>query len=393
MNKINQIAQEHKDYTVNYRRDFHQNPELGFKEFRTSEIIANELKSLGFEVQTNVGKTGVVGLINGNKSGTTLLLRFDMDALPIKEENSTSYISKNKGVMHACGHDGHMSIGLAVAKILSEYRDKINGSIKFIFQPAEEGLGGALATIEDGILENPKPDFCLGLHLWNEKPIGWVGSNTNSMMAGADTFEIKVKGKGGHGAHPDTTIDPIVAAAQIVTASQTIVSRNVSPFDTSVLSFCSINGGTAFNVIPQEVVLKGTIRTFNADLRSKIINRFEEIVKSTGSAMGCDVGFQIDEITPAVINDPQLVSKLVEVVGEQYPEFDMDTKYQTMGSEDFSLFLNRVPGCFFFVGSADPERNLNYGHHHPKFDFDEEVLPISASLMLGIIQKLGCINF
>mgnify|MGYP001447579929 CR=1 FL=1 len=388
MNKFVSLASENRDYSVAVRRDFHQYPELGFQEFRTSEIVAGELTSSGLEVSRNIGKTGVIGLLKGKNPGKTILLRFDMDALPIQEENSTDYVSKNSGVMHACGHDGHTAIGLTVAKIISQYRDQIYGTVKFIFQPAEEGLGGAQATIDDGVLLNPRPDFCLGLHLWNEKPIGWIGTNSGPMMAGADVFEIIIKGKGGHGGLPNLAIDPIVAAAQIVTTSQTIVSRNISPFASGVTSFCSINGGSTFNVIPAEVRLTGTIRTFDREIRTTIVRRLEEIAVNVGIAMGCSVDFSINDITPAVINDPIIANHVINIVHDLYPNFTTDDSFQTMGSEDYSLFLQEIPGCFFFVGSANNDKNLVFGHHHPKFDFDEEVLPISVSLMLGMLMKL-----
>ncbi len=388
MNKFVSLASENRDYSVAVRRDFHQYPELGFQEFRTSEIVAGELTSFGLEVSRNIGKTGVIGLLKGKNPGKTILLRFDMDALPIQEENSTDYVSKNSGVMHACGHDGHTAIGLTVAKIISQYRDQIYGTVKFIFQPAEEGLGGAQATIDDGVLLNPRPDFCLGLHLWNEKPIGWIGTNSGPMMAGADVFEIIIKGKGGHGGLPNLAIDPIVAAAQIVTTSQTIVSRNISPFASGVTSFCSINGGSTFNVIPAEVRLTGTIRTFDREIRTTIVRRLEEIAVNVGIAMGCSVDFSINDITPAVINDPIIANHVINIVHDLYPNFTTDDSFQTMGSEDYSLFLQEIPGCFFFVGSANNDKNLVFGHHHPKFDFDEEVLPISVSLMLGMLMKL-----
>jgi amidohydrolase len=379
-------------YTQKKRRDFHENPELGFEEFRTSEIISNELNDFGYEVHKNIGKTGVMGILRGENPGKNLLLRFDMDALPIQEENTIEYKSKNAGIMHACGHDGHMSIGLTLAKIICEYRDQLNGTIKFIFQPAEEGLGGALAVIDDGVLRDPRPDYCLGLHIWNEKPYGWIGVNSGPMMAGADTFEIKVFGKGGHGGLPNKTIDPIVTAANIISSMQTIVSRNISPLDKAVVSFGSIKGGSTFNVIPDVVLLTGTIRTFDPTIREIIIKRMEQICFSMGEGMGSKVEFLINEVTPAVVNNPQIVSYLSDVIHEYYPRFDFDSNYQSMVSEDFSLFLNQVPGCFFFVGSANTEKNLVYGHHHPKFDFDEKVMRVGVSCLLGMVFKLGVLS-
>ncbi|MBE0687089.1 MAG: amidohydrolase [Anaerolineaceae bacterium] len=388
-NKLFELAKENFNYSVSFRRDFHQHPELGFQEIRTSEIIAKELMNFGFLVKKYIGKTGVIGVLKGTSVGPTLLLRFDMDALPIQENNNTDYISKNDGIMHACGHDGHMAIGLTIAKIISSSRDQINGTIKIIFQPAEEGLGGALATIEDGVLENPRPDYCLGLHIWNEKPLGWIGSNPGAMMAGADTFEIILNGKGGHGGLPHKTIDPIVSAAHIITSIQTIVSRNISPFDNAVVSFGSIKGGSTFNVIPDTVYLSGTIRSFDPQIRLEIIQKLEKISKSVGEGMGCKVEFSVNEVTPAVINNSKVASDLQQVIHRVFPSFSFDMDCKTMGSEDFSLFLNQVPGCFYFVGSSNPEKNMIYGHHHPKFDFDEGVLPIAVASLLGMIVQLG----
>ena len=388
-NIILQLANEYLDYSINLRRDFHQFPELGFQEFRTSEIIAKELENLGYVVIKNIGKTGVIGILQGKLEGPTILLRFDMDALPILEENEKEYVSKNPGIMHACGHDGHMAIGLTVAKILSTLKNKIKGTIKFIFQPAEEGLGGALATIDDGVLENPKPDYCLGLHLWNEKPLGWIGFNSGAMMAAADTFEIIVSGKGGHGGLPHKAIDPIVTAASIITSAQTIISRNVSPLENAVVSFGSIQGGSTFNVIPNSVRLTGTIRTFDLNIRKNIFDRLEKIIYSISESMGCHASFRIDEVTPAVINDSNVISVLKRVCAEQLPGFSLDDNFRTMGSEDFSLFLNQIHGCFFFVGSANSEKNLIFGHHHPRFDFDENVFPIAVSCLLGMVEKIS----
>lgn len=387
--KLVQLAEENFDYSVHFRRDFHQHPELGFQENRAADIIAKELVQLGFEVKRKIGKTGVLGVLKAKSDGPAILLRFDMDALPIQEENTTDYVSKNAGVMHACGHDGHMAIGLTIAKILSSKLDQIKGIIKIIFQPAEEGLGGAQATIDDGVLENPRPDFCLGLHIWNEKPLGWIGTNSAAMMAGADTFEIIVNGKGGHGGVPHQAVDPIVASAQIITAAQTIVSRNISPLENAVISFCSIKGGSTFNVIPDSVYLYGTIRTFDSLIRLDLIQRLGKLAKSVGQGFGCKVEFNIHEVTPAVINNSMVALKLENVVKKLFPSFLFDSEMKTMGSEDFSLFLNEVPGCFYFVGSANEEKNLVFGHHNPKFDFDESVLPVAVASLLGLLEELG----
>ena len=380
-------AQELFPYTQTLRRDFHKHPELGFREIRTGSIVAKELEALGFEVTKGVGKTGVVGLLEGAKPGPTLLLRFDMDALPIIEDTGAEYASQNQGVMHACGHDGHTSIGLTVAKILNAHKSEIAGTIKFCFQPSEEGsngeeIGGAEMMMKDGVLENPKVDMTLSLHLWNEKPLGWVHVAKGPVMAGAEIFKIKVIGKGGHGAIPNVTVDPVVCAAQIISASQTIVSRNISPLETAVVSFTILNGGTAFNVIPQEVTLEGTIRTFDPRVRLKVLKRFDEIVNGVASAMGCQVEMNIKQLTPALINADDVTAKVQETARRILPESSHDdTPYLTMGAEDMAYMQTKVDGCYFFIGSANKEKHLDYGHHHPKFDFDEQALISGAALM------------
>lgn len=379
-------ARELFPYTQSLRRDFHRYPELGFREIRTSGIVAKELESLDIEVTKGVGKTGVVGLLEGTKPGPTLLLRFDMDALPILEETGAEYASQNQGVMHACGHDGHAAIGLTVAKMLHTHREQLNGTIKFCFQPSEEGnngeeVGGAEMMIRDGLLDGPKVDLSLSLHLWNEKPLGWLGVTKGPIMAGAEIFTVCISGRGGHGAIPDRAVDPVVAAANIVSALQTIVSRNVSPLDTAVVSVTNIHGGTAFNVIPQEVRLEGTIRTFDHGVRQRVMERFEQIARGVGEGMGCQVEVEIKRITPALVNNESITSRVQETAQRVLSESKLDSEYQTMTAEDMAYMQERVPGCYFFVGSNDKARHLDYGHHHPKFDFDEEALIRGSALM------------
>ena len=242
-------AKQLSEYTVATRRDLHRHPELGFEEVRTAGIVADTLRDLGLEVTSGVGKTGVVGLLEGKKKSPVVLLRFDMDALPILEENEVGYVSEVPGKMHACGHDNHVAVGLTVAKILAEMQDLLPGTVKFVFQPAEEGDGGAELMVVEGVLANPTPDAALAMHVWNEKPVGWYGLKSGPMMAGAHTIRVKVTGKGGHGAIPHLSIDPIAAAAQIITALQTIVSRNVNPLDSAVVTVGALHSGAVFNVI------------------------------------------------------------------------------------------------------------------------------------------------
>lgn len=374
-------------YTQSLRRDFHMHPELGFREIRTGGIVAKELELLGIEVTKGVGKTGVVGLLEGGKPGPTLLLRFDMDALPITEATNAEYASQTEGVMHACGHDGHTAIGLTVAKMLHAHREQLAGTVKFCFQPSEEGnngeeVGGAEMMMRDGVLDHPKVDMTLSLHLWNEKPLGWVHVAKGPVMAGAEQFKIKLIGKGGHGAVPNLTVDPILAAAQIVSAAQSIVARNVGPLETAVVSFTMLHSGTAFNVIPHEATLEGTIRTFDAGVRLKVLERFEQITRGVASAMGCQVEMNVKRLTPALVNADEVTASVQETARRVLPDAHHDnTPYLTMGAEDMAFMQEKVPGCYFFIGSANSERGLNYGHHHPKFDFDEEALVRGAALM------------
>ncbi len=376
-------AQALSDFTRTLRRDLHQHPELGFKEIRTANIVAKELTSLGMEVKTGIGETGVVGLLEGNRPGKVIMLRFDMDALPIKEETGAEYASLNDGVMHACGHDGHVAVGLTVAHLLHQYHSDINGTVKLMFQPAEEGLGGAERMITDGVLENPRPDFTLALHVWNEKPVGWVGIIPGPVMAAADRFLIKITGKGGHGATPNLTHDPIVAAAQIVNALQSIVSRNVSPLQSAVVTVGSIHGGSAFNIIPGKVEIEGTLRSFEPAVRNRVIERLRQIVDNIAHAFECDADCEIISITQAVVNDAEITQSVQQVAGRLLPTDELDFHSLTMGSEDMALVMQAIPGCYFFIGSANRDKGLDAPHHSARFDIDESILPKAAALMVA----------
>jgi amidohydrolase len=310
-----------------------------------------------------------------------------MDALPMSEDTGAEYASQTQGVMHACGHDGHTAIGLTVAKMLNEHKNDLAGSIKFCFQPSEEGfngeeVGGAEMMMRDGVLDSPKVDKTLSLHLWNEKPLGWVHVSKGPVMAGAEQFVIKVTGKGGHGAAPHTTVDPIVAAAHIITALQTVVSRNVAPLQPAVVTVTTIHAGTAFNVIPQEAELTGTIRSFDLTVRKMVLERVEQVVRGVAESLGCKAEIKIVRVTPAVINNDVVASAVQESVRKTLQGIDLDTTpYLTMGAEDMAFMQEKVDGCYFFIGSANKEKRLDYGHHHPKFDFDEQALINGAALM------------
>jgi amidohydrolase len=382
-------AQKYFTYTRDMRRDFHLHPELGHQEIRTAGIVARELQALGLEVSTGVGKTGVVAMIEGSKPGPVLLLRADMDALPILEQTGAEYASQTPGVMHACGHDGHTAILLTVAKMLHGIRAELPGSIKLVFQPAEEGQGGAEGMLADGVLDNPKVDVTLGLHLWNEQPVGWLGLATGPTMAGTEIFKVRISGKGGHGAIPHLAVDPILAGAQVVSALQSIVSRNVAPLQAAVVTVTTFHAGEAFNVIPPYVDLSGTIRTFDLGVRETVLRRFNEIVTGVAEGMGCKAEIEHTRMTPALINDPRTTAIAQEVAARFFPESQVTTTGPlTMGGEDFAFMMEKVPGLFMFVGSANAEKGLNYGHHHPKFDFDEASLPRAAALMASVAVEL-----
>lgn len=381
MHPILARAHELKARTICWRRDLHTHPELGFQEVRTAGLVAAELERLGYSVTRDIGKTGVVGLLQGGKPGPCLLLRFDMDALPIQEESGADYASVNAGVMHACGHDGHVAIGLTAANLLKELQPTLNGTIKLVFQPAEEGLGGAAAVIQEGALNEPTPLAALGLHLWNDHPIGWAAVTPGPFMAGADMFKVKITGKGGHGAMPHLTSDPVLAAAQVVTALQSITARNVSPFESVVVSVTQIQAGTSFNIIPGEVELAGTVRTFKSEIHALVQERMRKLVESVSQGMGCQGEVQFVEYTPPVVNTPEITRLVQQTIHEVAPEIQVNSDERSSASEDMALFLEKIPGCFFFIGSGMADAAKRFGHHHPKFDIDEEVLPLAAAII------------
>ena len=389
MNDILSRVQAISPYTSALRRDFHQFPELGFQEFQTAEKIIHELSQWeGFSIQTGIAETGIVATLTGSNPGNTVLVRFDMDALPVQEETGAPYSSQNDGVMHACGHDGHMAIGLTVARLLSEFRQDLNGEVILLFQPAEEGLGGALRMIEEGVLETNRPDIALGMHLWNEKPLGWLGISDGPVMSASETFQIKIRGKGGHGGIPHKAVDPIVASAGVINAVQSLTAREVNPLESSVVSFCTIHAGEAHNVIPEVVSLSGTIRTFKQDTRELVLKRFNEIVKSIAEAHLCQAEIILEKISPAVENHPAVTAVVRQSARRLFPEATLEDNYQTMASEDMAFFLEEVPGCYSLIGSANPEEGLAAKHHQPDFDFDEGAMTTAAALILEAVNTL-----
>lgn len=381
-------AEELFPYTQALRRDFHMHPELGLKLYRTAGIVADELKKLDLEVSTGIAETGVVAILEGGKPGPTVLLRFDMDALPVTEETGAEYASLNEGLMHACGHDGHTAVGLTVARLLHKHREELPGTVKFVFQPGEEGHGGGERMIAEGVLENPRPDYSLAMHLWNEFPLGSFSATPGPVMAGSQTFNVIVRGKGSHAAAPHQGEDPVVASAHIVTALQSIGSRNIDPLESAVISVTKFHAGEAFNVIPNEAVISGTIRTFDFLVREYVLKNFYQIVEGIAESLGCQAEIEIKVITPVLVNNADISSRVQSVVKSLFPDDMLHTDARTMGAEDMAYMLEDIPGCYFFVGSSNPRKGLGYGHHHPKFDFDEDAMPRAAGLMASAALDL-----
>lgn len=361
---------------VRDRRDLHQHPELGFHETRTGTLVAERLRSLGYDVQTGVGKTGVVGL-KGN--GTRcVLLRADMDALPIEEANDVPYRSRHPGAMHACGHDGHVAVGLEVARRLAAI--ELPGAVKLAFQPAEELSGGATAMIGDGILGGPAVHAAFGIHVWNDLPVGTIGITAGAMMASVDEFDITITGTGGHAAMPHRAIDPVLVAAHVVTALQSLVSRRRDPFEEGVVSVTQVAAGHAFNVIPAHATLRGTVRTFGGRFYEDAPRLVEDTARGIARAMGADAAVEFRRLTGPLVNDAELAELMKDVGEEIVGKNRVKGDIRTMGGEDMSYFLKQVPGCFAFVGSARTD-GTSFPHHSPRFDIDEESLPIAVELL------------
>jgi amidohydrolase len=366
------------------RRHFHEHPELGFEEVETSRVVAERLRSFGFdEVQTGVAVTGVVGLLHGSRPGKVVALRADMDALPIQEENEVEYRSRHEGVMHACGHDAHTAMLLGVARILADKRDAFAGTIKFLFQPAEEGRGGAKAMVEAGVLENPHVDAVFGLHVAQDVPAGMVIARDGAAMMGGDMFKITVTGKGGHGALPHLTIDPIVAGSAIVTAVQTIVSRNVDPVTPGVVTIGSFHAGEAANVIPNTAEMTGTIRTVSIEQREMMLERLSMIATGIGKTLRAEVEIDVPFGVPPTVNTPEMAALVREVATGIIGAERVMQGPLISASEDFSEFLAVAPGCFFMVGTKNDDKGMIWGHHHPRFDIDEEPMSVGMAVMAG----------
>ena len=379
-------ARQLHDQLIAWRRDFHQHPELGYQEIRTAGIVADHLRHLGLEVSTGIAKTGIVALVEGEQiadDAPTVLLRFDMDALPIHEQTGLPFASQQAGIMHACGHDGHTAIGMGVAQLLVQHRHALPGRVKLVFQPAEEGLGGAAAMVRAGVMQNPKPAATFGLHLWNRFPRNQVIVQAGPLWASASAFELTVQGQGGHGAMPHDTVDATLVASQIVVAWQSIIARNIDATQTAVLTVGSFHSGNAFNVVSGEAKLTGTTRSFDPATEQLLRQRMHAVADGICAAFGasCDLRFVMD--IPATINSPAGAA-IMQIVAEQVVGREQVAQITPMMvGEDVSEFLNRAPGCYILVGAADPQAELPGPHHNPTFDIDERTLPTGVALLTG----------
>ena len=369
------------------RRSIHQHPELPYQEERTSALVAARLHELGIEHRTGIAETGVIGLIHGGRPGKTVLLRADMDALPIEEVSSEPYASVNRGVMHACGHDGHTAMLMAAARILLERRESLPGDIKLMFQPAEEGGAGALRMIEQGILEEPHVDAAFGIHLAGLHYVGESVINDGPAMAAADHLHIVIRGRGGHASMPHVAVDPIVVASHVILALQTMVSRESPPLEPAVVTIGSIQAGTTFNVIPDFAELKGTVRTFSAQLQEKLERRIPELVHGIAQAMGAQAEVEYSRLYPPTINHVAEAGLMRSAVADAIGPESVIPSEPVMGAEDFSYLLQRVPGGFGFVGVRKREWAVPRANHNTSFDMDEDALPIGAAILASTAIK------
>ncbi|MFD1359870.1 M20 family metallopeptidase [Fictibacillus halophilus] len=381
------LVDEVSEQVTKWRRYLHENPELSFQEENTSQFIYETLESFGSIELSRPTKTSVVGRIVGKHPGKVLAIRADMDALPIHEENTTEYVSKNPGVMHACGHDGHTAMLLGAAKILSGLKEDIQGEIRLFFQHAEELYpGGAEEMVQAGVMDGV--DAVIGAHLWAPLEIGKIGVVYGAMMASPDTFYITVKGKGGHAALPHQTIDSIAIASQIVTNLQHIVSRNTDPLEQLVVSVTKFTGGTTHNVIPGSVEILGTVRSFDAEIRKSVPKTIERIVKGITEAHGADYDFDYEFGYRPVINDHKVTQVIEDTIVEVYGEKTLDRMKPNMGGEDFSAFQQKAGGTFFYIGAGNPEKEAVYPHHHARFEIDEDALEKGVRVFVHAAFKL-----
>ena len=386
---IFRFAQTLQDFASQHRRHIHGNPELAFQEFETANYAATVLEGLGLEVKRGFGKTGLVATLATATSGPRFLLRFDMDALALQEQTGLDFASTKAGKMHACGHDGHVAIGLTVAKILSELKSELYGSYHLLFQPAEEIGQGAAAMIADGVLDFIRPDYALAVHLWAEEPAGWLGITAGPVMAGSKDLRITVHGVGGHSARPHKAVDPILASAHLITALQSIVSRKIDPLESGVYSITQIHAGSTINVIPDTVTLSGTPGYFTPEVEAEIETSTKRICAGIAETFGCTIEVTLGVNAPPLVNNPVVCNAAQLAAGKINPNFVIEENLKMMASEDMALFLDRIPGALFFVGGGPKDPKKRFALHHPCFDIDESSLITAASLLLETCQQLA----
>jgi carboxypeptidase Ss1 len=378
---------------IKIRREIHANPELTFHEIETAKLVATKLKSLGIETRTGVGGTGVVGLLKGGLAGNVVALRADMDALPVPEAVDVPFRSKNNGVMHACGHDTHVAMLLGAAMLLKKRSDELYGAVKFLFQPAEEhgGRGGARPMIEDGAMENPKVDYVFGLHIDGELPSNVFGLRGGPIMAAPDSFKMEIQGKGGHGSQPHTTVDPIFVSSQVISALQGVSSRMIDQTQPFVISICSIHGGSKDNIIPDDVRLEGTIRTLDEKVRSQAKKHVAKVAKAVCKAFkaSCNIEF-MEDAYPVTVNDEKVAKRVFTILRTIKGTKTVEMK-PILGGEDFSRFLHKAPGVFYFLGTRNPEKGCVYTNHSSKFKVDEDVLKY-GSISLARLATEFCVK-
>jgi amidohydrolase len=371
MENIHQLLSEHKDLIIKMRRDLHRIPETAYTEKKTSAYVADYLNSLGLEVQTEIAQYGVVGLLKTDRPGPTLMIRADMDALPLKEDTGFDFASQHEGVMHACGHDAHMTMVLGAATVFSRIKNELIGNIKFLFQPAEEGPGGAKPMIEAGVMENPKVDYSIGCHVWPDIPEGTIGVRSGPFLAAMDRFDLKIKGRGGHGAMPHLCKDALEVGTQVVNALQRIASRHMDPLEPTVVTVGTFHAGTAFNIIPGEAELSGTTRTFNPETWNTWEARIEKVIRGVCESMGVDFELKYSQGYPVTINDESAAEVVRRCAAKVVGEDRVVEPPKTMGGEDFAFYAQKSKGCFFALGVG---RESAAPVHNPKFDFNEDVL-------------------
>lgn len=366
---------EYQEELIALRRDFHQHPELGFEEYRTATVVETYLQALGLSTERIAG-TGVVAVLEGAKPGPTLMLRADMDGLPVQEENEVEYASSNPGVMHACGHDAHLAMLLVSAKILVNYQSSIAGKIKFVFQPNEE-IAGAINMIEEGVLENPRVDGVMGIHVWSPVESGKIGISAGPVMAGLDVFKMTINGKGGHTGMPQEAVDPVLAAANLIQTVQMVQTREISHLKSTIIMFGKIEGGTKSNIIPDSVYLEGSIRFLykgGPDSKEQPTERFIRVAKQVCETHRCSCDIKVEHENIPLINDPEMVAYARNTALEIYENKESIVQNISIASEDFSEFSERVPGVFIFLGIGNSEKETDFPHHNPRFNIDEDVL-------------------